>query len=434
MRLGYACINLELRERDIYTTRTLILQTFEKKGLEYAIHLGKRNVEDLLLLLQHNEAHGYRFFRITSNLFPHMGNPRIDKYIREHVNDDSRVTSSNLPQLADRWAGLHGNLAMTMGDDVLTPKDSPKTPKDSTMTVDIDTTPYTPLYMASQLKICGRYALDHGHRITAHPGQFAQLGSIVPAVVKQASCDLRIHAWIFQLMGLYPHHGTVMIIHGGGSLGDKAASLGRWESQFRELPRWVSQYISLENDEFQYDISDLLPLCEKLEIPLTIDFFYRIVWLRREKARAEKARIAEEQKAGDKLGAKGAQKVSMRDKLEDGASSGNKSVKKDTENKWFPSCIEELISHSDLQRVLNIWKLRGIQPKIHWSQQKSGHRDGTHDTCVEEVPKWLLDWCYTNTVDIMLEVKDKDRCLEKIYKKHFTLRKERGRTEWNIDT
>ena len=61
MRIGYACINLELREREIYTTRTLILASIEKKGLEEAKRLALLNIKDLAEVIKHNESLGIRF-------------------------------------------------------------------------------------------------------------------------------------------------------------------------------------------------------------------------------------------------------------------------------------------------------------------------------------------------------------------------------------
>ena len=306
MRVGYACINLELRERDIYSTRTLILASIEKKGLDEAKRLALLNIRDLSTIIKHNESQGIRFFRLTSNLFPHMENPQL---LKRGID------------------GVYG----------------------------ID-------FAREELAAVGELARKHGHRITMHPGQYAQLGSPNPDVVAQTFRDLTLHAEIFLAMGLKPELGSVMIIHGGGTFGDKFAALERWKKNFRQLPTHVSCFIALENDEFQYSVLDLLPLCEELGVPLCIDFFHH-------------------------------------------------SVKHAAEFNIFEPAV--------LQRVLRTWKLRGIRPKCHWSNQRPNARPGTHDDCVDKIPPALLRWCAQECVDIMLEVKLKDQCVKRILNEQF---------------
>lgn len=331
MRVGYACINLELRERDIYSTRTLIIDSIEKKGIEEAKRLALLNIADLAKIFEHNESLGIRFFRLTSNLFPHMENPRITKLI------------------SDRTKGGDG-------------------------TYNLD-------FARTELAHAGRLAREYGHRITAHPGQYAQLGTPREDVFEQTVRDLTVHAEIFAAMGLEPKHGSVMIIHGGGVFGDKLETIERWKKNFLKIDRRVSQYIAVENDEFQYSVLDLLPMCEELGIPLCVDFFHHSV------------------------------KHSAQFDIWDTTSNGGV-----------------------LNRVLATWKLRGIKPKCHWSKQRADARPGTHDDCVDEIPPRLLKWCVDNYVDCMLEVKHKDKCALAILEKQF-IRSEhkvagKTRVEW----
>ena len=69
--LGYACINMELsnapKAKRITTNRSMIKRTFKAKGLEYASELALANCQDLIKILQWNEARGIRFFRISSD-------------------------------------------------------------------------------------------------------------------------------------------------------------------------------------------------------------------------------------------------------------------------------------------------------------------------------------------------------------------------------
>ena len=74
MNLGYACMNMTLsnlpKSKRITTNRGMIQRTFKAKGLPYASELGLQNCKDLYKILEWNLAHGFAFFRLTSNLFP----------------------------------------------------------------------------------------------------------------------------------------------------------------------------------------------------------------------------------------------------------------------------------------------------------------------------------------------------------------------------
>ena len=70
--IGYACINMELSNSKprIFTGRSMIKRTFKSKGIEYASELGLDNCKDLFKIIKWNKENGFKFFRITSNLFP----------------------------------------------------------------------------------------------------------------------------------------------------------------------------------------------------------------------------------------------------------------------------------------------------------------------------------------------------------------------------
>jgi len=319
VRIGYACISIPMRETDIYTGRTLTLKTLELKGVAEARRLSLLNIADLGKILEYNESIGIRFFRITSNLFPHMENQRAVALVGESISD------------------------MT--------------------------------YAISALAAVGKRARELGHRITAHPGQYAQLGSLTQSVIEQSARDLNMHAQIFQYMGLTPEMGTVMIIHGGGTFGDKIATLTRWAAAFNNLPKSTQQYISLENDDYQYTVHDLLPTCELLHIPLCVDYFHHI-------------------------------------------------------------CLGEtefdIYEHALIARIMNTWKMRGIRPKCHWSNQDPAKRKGAHSACVSDLPAKLLAVCNKYGGDIMLEVKNKDICVLSILDQHFTKTMYDNRIEWAL--
>jgi len=71
-QMGYACINETLAKQKpkVYTGRSMIKRTFKAKGINYASQLGLDNCKDLFTIVKWNNENGFKFFRITSNLFP----------------------------------------------------------------------------------------------------------------------------------------------------------------------------------------------------------------------------------------------------------------------------------------------------------------------------------------------------------------------------
>jgi UV DNA damage endonuclease len=77
LQVGYACINLSLQAEKITTNRGMIKKTFTEKGIAYASELALKNVQDLLKIVDWNLEHGFRLFRITSELFPWASEYRL---------------------------------------------------------------------------------------------------------------------------------------------------------------------------------------------------------------------------------------------------------------------------------------------------------------------------------------------------------------------
>ncbi|RYD50722.1 MAG: UV DNA damage repair endonuclease UvsE [Sphingobacteriales bacterium] len=82
MAIGYACINLTLQEKGIFTTKGMTRKTWLERGLPYASQLSLRNAIGLMHLLDWNIEHGIGVFRMTSDLFPWHSEYRL-----EHLPD-----------------------------------------------------------------------------------------------------------------------------------------------------------------------------------------------------------------------------------------------------------------------------------------------------------------------------------------------------------
>lgn len=212
LRLGYACINTCLEGS---VNRSCIARTFREKGLDYVLELAKSNLQQVLKVLEWNEYHGIRLYRMSSDMFPHLTNPQFIP------SDDPKDYAYSLD----------------LFDDLLTQ--------------------------------IGSYAKKYHHRLTFHPGQFNQIGAQNPDVFRKTSRDLSAHAEILDRMGL--DGNSVLVIHGGGAYGDKKKTMKRWVKQFFELPKHAQDRIVIENCERQYNYEDVLWLSKQVGRPVVFD-------------------------------------------------------------------------------------------------------------------------------------------------------------------
>jgi UV DNA damage endonuclease len=67
---------------------------------------------------------------------------------------------------------------------------------------------------------------------------------------------------------------AVMILHLGGTFGDKAETIERFKTNYKALSASVKKRLVLENDDVSWSVHDLLPICEELNIPLVLDFHH----------------------------------------------------------------------------------------------------------------------------------------------------------------
>jgi UV DNA damage endonuclease len=57
----------------------------------------------------------------------------------------------------------------------------------------------------------------------------------------------------------------------GGIYGDKETTLARFKENYRtKLSDGIKARLVLENDEICYNVDDLLPVCNELEIPMYV--------------------------------------------------------------------------------------------------------------------------------------------------------------------
>lgn len=209
IQLGLCCLNTQLRAKkpSIFCSRKMIIRKINENGIEALKLKIIQNVNDLYEMIKWNEQNGIKVLRISSELFPHYSNPKVDKY-----NMD----------FADKL-----------------------------------------------LKKIGKYARSLNHRLTFHPGQYNVVGTPNIEKFKQTICDLSYHAEVLDRMEM--GNDSVMVVHGGGVYGDKEKTIERWCENYNKLPNMIKKRLVLENCERCFSIKDCLRVSQKVNIPVVFD-------------------------------------------------------------------------------------------------------------------------------------------------------------------
>jgi UV DNA damage endonuclease len=201
IQLGLCCMHTKLRERNIFCSRTMRVKTVEEKGLQVIYEKSIQNCRDLITMIEYiAENDGIRVFRISSEIFPHKSNTKVQNYSLDFARD--------------------------------------------------------------LLEYAGDLARRYKMRLTFHPGQYNVVGT--PHVDKfiQTCNDLDWHAEVLDMMGC--DNDCTMVVHGGGIYGDKELTIKRWVKQFFKLPLRVQKRLVLENCEKCFSIEDCIKVSDMI--------------------------------------------------------------------------------------------------------------------------------------------------------------------------
>ena len=216
MNLGYACINTIMSANGIMTNRTMRRKTFLSKGLEYVSDLALLNAQDLKTIVQWNNEHGIKLFRISSQIFPWQ-----DDYKLSELEDYKEICEIMLE--------------------------------------------------------VGEIATKAGQRLTMHPGPYNCLASPNPKVVAKTVRELDCHSEQMNMFGFEPSNYNKINIHVGGAYGDKKATLERFNKNFELLRDDTKKRLVIENDDSpnEYSVKDLYEgVYKSIGIPITFDYFH----------------------------------------------------------------------------------------------------------------------------------------------------------------
>jgi len=211
-----------------------------------------------------------------------------------------------------------------------------------------------------EFEIIGKKLKENNIRVSMHPGQYTVLNSIKEDVVKRAIEDLLYHVRV--LDALKTDKTSKIILHIGGVYNDKEESIKRFIKVVKKLPKQIKNRLVIENDDKNYTIDEVYFISEKTKLPIVFDIFHHQI---------------------------------------------NNNDNKKSINDWIIKCSKT-------------WNKNDGNPKIHYSEQNINKQKGSHSETID-VEKFIE--FYKNlpiSVDIMLEVKDKNisavKCIKAIEK------------------
>jgi len=212
MRYGYACINMTLRNRDIYVGRTMQKKAFLEKGLPAASSNSLSNLNDMLEILKWNLKNNILVYRMSSDMLPWM-------------------SEYNIRDLPDYAA------------------------------------------ICNILQACGSFVAENNMRLSFHPGPFNCLASEDANVIGKAISELDKHSEVMDIMGLPQSRMAKINIHIGGAYGDKDSAMLRFCNNYIKLSSSTRTRLTIENDdrESMFGPMDLYRVYRAIGTPIVFD-------------------------------------------------------------------------------------------------------------------------------------------------------------------
>lgn len=206
VRVGYACLNLSMKE----SFRNYRLATVEKEDREKITEVIWHNIRLLRQIVEYNVKHNIYVYRLSSDLVPFCTQPYIKKLYEEIV--------LNNEEMYHHFAAIRA--------------------------------------MQEEYQL----------RLSIHPSQFNVLSSPKVDVVKRSVEEINGQTkWIRALKG------ENVVIHIGGSYGDKKSAIQR----FCENLKYVDQQlISIENDDKTYHAEEVVEICQPRRLKWVYDYHH----------------------------------------------------------------------------------------------------------------------------------------------------------------
>ena len=203
----------------------------------------------------------------------------------------------------------------------------------------------------SYYKKIGDIIKENNLRVDIHPSAYTVLNSVNEEVVTSTINILEFYQKMYKVMDIK----SKIVLHVGSKVGGKRLGIKRFIDNFNKLDKDLQKLIVVENDDKSYNIRNVLSLCEKLNIPMVLDYHH---------------------------------------------------FKLNKNNEKIENYIE---------RIFNTWK--DEVPKIHFSSPKDKKNKRSHNDCinVDDFIDFIEKIKFTKRdFDVMIEAKKKDEALFKL--------------------
>jgi len=127
---------------------------------------------------------------------------------------------------------------------------------------------------AIELADIGRMACSQGLRLSFHPPAYVALSSPDDEVASRSVEEVIALSRILEAMELGPE--AVVVVHVGGSYGDKRAALERFARRYEELPPVARRRLVLENDDSRFSVRDISWVHRRTGVPLVFDYLHHL--------------------------------------------------------------------------------------------------------------------------------------------------------------
>jgi UV DNA damage endonuclease len=319
IRLGLCCLLGDIKDVPKFGYRTMTKTKWEKtKNYEELYSIWFENIKKTKWLLNYlaDKPDYFHFLRMTSDLLPLVNLPGVwDFYLDKRKMLQKEIKS--------------------IGDDLV--------------------------------------SRNKKFRMVMHPGQFTLLNSVRDDVNEKAILDLQYHYDMVSAFG-FPYSINIHL-GAGPTKDDKQSYIDRFVNNYSQLPDYLRECLSIENDEKVCDLSLLIKLYDKVKILICYDHHHQACYM---------------------------------------ANKDRKGV-----YEYYD------ISDEELGVIKESWLRMGINPTTHLSNAKSkdgtwkdyfAHSDYLYD---DELNKKVIDISIKNNFDIECEAKAKLPAVEKFHEIYF---------------
>ena len=111
---------------------------------------------------------------------------------------------------------------------------------------------------------------ENNLRVDLHPSAYTVLNSVNDSVVTSTINILEFYQKMYKSMDIK----SKIVLHVGSKVGGKRLGIKRFIDNFNKLSKEVQELIVVENDDKSYNIRNVLSLCEKINIPMVLDYHH----------------------------------------------------------------------------------------------------------------------------------------------------------------